>query len=158
MFASSFQKQWELICQELKKKKKKRLAAFHRSMHFKTRFSSPHRFLVTEGFCPGKSSRRWKQRGNLSRCLTNELWSVELWLTMRVNGQIMLQEVTGHFSVSFFSFFFFFTITFSWGTKDLCPELQSTKLINSVIKSQNRFIHSWGHNSLKLYLLCNALK
>lgn len=59
--------------------------------------------LITEGLCPGKSSKRWKQRRNLFRCLANELWSVELWLTMRVNGQIMLQEVTGHFGVSFFS-------------------------------------------------------
>lgn len=58
--------------------------------------------LVTEGLCPGKSSKRWKQRGNLFRCLANELWSIELWLTMRVNGQIMLQEVTGHFGIFFF--------------------------------------------------------
>lgn len=76
-------------------------------MHYTSAYSSKQEsllttVLVTEGLCPGKSSKGWKQRRNLFRCLANELWSVEPWLTRRVNGQIILQEVTGHFGFSFF--------------------------------------------------------
>ena len=149
MSAFSFQKQWKLFGKDKKKK------TLHYTEAYILKQDSPlTTVLVTEGLCPGKSFKRWKQRQNPFRCLANELWLAELWRTTRVNGQIVLQEVTGPFGISFF----FFTITFSWGTKDFCPEIQSPKLINSVIKSQIRFVHSWGHNNVELCLLPNALK
>lgn len=80
-------------------------------MHYISVCVSKRLFLtcsVTKGFCPDKSSKSCKQRLNLFRYLTSKLWEVELWLTMWVNAHIILQEVTGHFGVSFL-----FIITFS---------------------------------------------